>query len=144
MPSKIFVLVVALLIVVLVFRLLRSRTLREKYAVLWIVVGVGTVLLALFPGLLARATALVGFAVPSNLVFAIATLLLLAVTLQLSREISVLEDETRVLAEESAIHRLTISRLHERVGDLEKDASVRAQGSYALERDHVTRERTQS
>ncbi len=119
MPNKIFVLAVAVVIVLLVFRLLRSRALREKYAALWILVGLGTVVLAAFPGLLNHATTLLGFTVPSNLLFVISTLLLLAVSLQLSHEISVLEDETRVLAEESAIHRLTIARLHARVEALE-------------------------
>ncbi|UYG17933.1 DUF2304 domain-containing protein [Brachybacterium huguangmaarense] len=122
MPNKLFVLAVAVVIVLLVFRLLRSRALREKYAALWILVGLGTVVLAAFPGLLNQATTLLGFTVPSNLLFVISTLLLLAVSLQLSHEISVLEDETRVLAEESAIHRLTIARLHARLETLEKRA----------------------
>lgn len=131
MPNKLFVVAVAIIIVLLVFRLLRSRALREKYAALWILVGLATVVLAAFPDLLNRATTLLGFTVPSNLLFVISTLLLLAVSLQLSHEISVLEDETRVLAEESAIHRLTIARLHTRVEALERRAVGEASSDMA-------------
>ena len=34
------------------FEMLRRQRLREKYAVIWVVVAVGTVLLVIFPGLL--------------------------------------------------------------------------------------------
>lgn len=119
MPSMIVVLVVASLVVFLVLRLLRSRALREKYAALWVIVGVAVVVLVAFPGLLGAAASLLGFAVPSNLLFLLAIVLLLGVSLHLSLEISRLEDETRVLAEESAIARHTSERLALRVEALE-------------------------
>lgn len=125
MPAMIFVLVVAFLVVFLVLRLLRSRALREKYAALWVIVGVAVVVLVAFPGLLGIAASLMGFAVPSNLLFLLAIVLLLGVSLHLSLEISRLEDETRVLAEESAIARHTSERLALRVAALEaRDAEL--------------------
>lgn len=147
MPSMLFVLVVALVVVLLVLRLLRSRALREKYAALWIVVGLATVILVAFPGLLDWAADVVGFTVPSNLLFLLSVILLLAVALQLSHEISVLEDETRMLAEESAIHRLTITRLEERITALEgaREHDPRAEHPRAVrsDADHVVRERAE-
>lgn len=101
--SSMFFLIAAVIIVALVFNLLRSRKLREKYAALWVIVGLMIIILALFPGLLNWLARLVGVQVPANLLFALAIFLLLGVCLQLSLEISRVEDKTRVLAEHIAI-----------------------------------------
>jgi hypothetical protein len=86
--------------------LLRRRQLREKYAVLWMLVGTGVVVLILFPGLLEMASRALGVLVPSNLLFFGAIVLLLSVSVHQSWELSRLEDETRKLAEDLAILRL--------------------------------------
>lgn len=100
--------VLSLAIVGVVFEMLRKKKLREKYAALWLIVGVGTLVLAAFPRLLTIVTELAGVQLPSNLLFIISILLLLGVCLHLSWEISVVEDETRALAEEVAILRALI------------------------------------
>lgn len=107
--------ILALVIVVLVVEMLRRKKLREKYAVLWLVVGLATLILAAFPQLLALTARLLGVQVPSNLLFAMTILLALGVCLHLSWEISVVEDETRTLAEEAAILRTHIERLEARL-----------------------------
>ncbi|MDJ0321506.1 DUF2304 domain-containing protein [Pseudarthrobacter sp. PS3-L1] len=107
--------VLALLIVVVVIDMLRRKKLREKYAALWLVVGLATLVLAAFPQLLAIIAGMVGVQVPSNLLFAMSILLALGVCLHLSWEISVVEDETRTLAEEAAILRAHIERLETRL-----------------------------
>lgn len=103
--------VLALVIVVTVFEMLRRKKLREKYAALWLVVGLATLLLAAFPRLLESVARMLGVQVPSNLLFAMSILLALGVCLHLSWEISVVEDETRSLAEETAILRADLERL---------------------------------
>jgi hypothetical protein len=95
----------ALAIVALVVEMLRRKKLREKYAALWLIVGVATLVLAAFPQLLNIVAVMVGVQLPSNLLFAMSILMLLGVCLHLSWEISVVEDETRTLAEEVAILR---------------------------------------
>ena len=104
-----FVVVFAILIFIL--EMLRKRRLREKYAVLWIVIGLALLLLAAFPQLLFWAAALLGVHVPSNLLFAMALLLLITVCLHLSFEQSQSEDELRVLAEEVAILKTKVREL---------------------------------
>jgi hypothetical protein len=103
--------ILALAIVGVVFEMLRRKKLREKYAALWLFVGIGTLVLAAFPRLLTIVTELSGVQLPSNLLFIISILLLLGVCLHLSWEISVVEDETRTLAEEVAILRALIEAL---------------------------------
>ncbi|MBF4993653.1 DUF2304 domain-containing protein [Arthrobacter gandavensis] len=107
--------IMALLVVGSVVWLLRQRKLREKYAVLWILVGLATLILAGFPQLLTIAADLAGFALPSNLLFVLAILLPIGVCLHLSLEISVVEDETRALAEEAAILRAQLDAVQARV-----------------------------
>ena len=104
----------SLAIVGVVFEMLRRKKLREKYAALWIVVGLGTLILAAFPSLLTIVAELVGVQLPSNHLFIISILLLLGVCLHLSWEISVVEDETRTLAEEVAILRAQVEEMSAR------------------------------
>lgn len=96
-------LLVAAAVVLAVFALLRSGHLREKYAALWVFVGVSIVILACAPGILAFIAHALGFVVPSNFLFVLAIFLLLGVTLHHSLELTRLEDETRTLAENVAI-----------------------------------------
>ncbi len=103
--------VVAVLAFVLVFELLRRRRLRQKYAFLWVLVAGATVLLSIFPGALARASALLGIAVPSNLLFLVSLLILFGVSLQLSIEVGVLEEQSRRLAEEVGAMRLRLEEV---------------------------------
>lgn len=103
--------VFALAVLVLIVVLLLKRRLREKYAVLWLVIGVAFLVLALFPSLLRGLAQLVGVAVPSNLLFAMLLALLVGVCLHLSWELSTAEEEIRRVAEEVAILRAQLERL---------------------------------
>ena len=105
MRATILFLCLALLILLGVLLLLRSRKISEKYAILWIVVGLAAVVLAAYPALLGYIATAVGIQVGSNLLFALAILLLLGVAMHLSLEVSRLEDCVRRLAEEAAILR---------------------------------------
>ena len=100
----------ALVIVGLVMELVRRRQFREKYAALWIVVGVAALVLAAWPQLLVRTSEVLGVQVPSNLLFGLCIVLLLGVSLHLSWELSAVEDEVRTLAEEVALLRTAVDQ----------------------------------
>jgi hypothetical protein len=100
----------ALITLVALFEMLRRHRLREKYALIWFVIAVGVFVVALFPVLLERATSLLGLQVPANLLFFIASLVLLILTLQHSYELGRVEERTRTLAEEIALLRLEVER----------------------------------
>ena len=102
--------VAALATIAAIVHLLRRRRLREKYALLWLIVGAGVLLVAFLPVLLEVAAETLGVRTPSNLLFFVASLVLLVVSVQLSTEVSRLEDETRCLAEEIAIVKLALDR----------------------------------
>ncbi|MBW1639928.1 DUF2304 domain-containing protein [Microbacterium resistens] len=109
----------AVIILAIVFWMLLARRLREKYAVMWIVIAVCVLILGLFPGLLVWATGLLGVQVPANLLFSLAIVLLLGVSLHLSWELSHTEDEMRRVAEEAALARTELERLSLRIDQLE-------------------------
>ena len=93
----------AVAIIAWVLWMLLTRRLREKFAVLWLVLGLLVLILGLFPGLLEAATKALGVQLPVNLLFAAAIFVLLGVALHQSWELSQSEDEARRLAEEVAI-----------------------------------------
>jgi hypothetical protein len=100
--------IVAVAAFLLIFELMRRRRLRQKYAFLWVLVAGATVLLAVFPGALAQASGVLGIAVPSNLLFLVSLVILFGVSLQLSIEVGVLEEQSRRLAEEVGALRLRL------------------------------------
>jgi len=101
----------AVVVLGLMLELLRRRQLSEKYAALWLIVGLGVLILLIAPGLLNWASEALGFEVPANLLFLLALTLLLGVSVHLSWELSRLEDETRSLAEELALLRSRVEEL---------------------------------
>lgn len=90
--------------------LLRRRQLKEKYAVLWIIVGAGMLLLAAWPGLLDMTARALDIKSGPNLLLFVAALLLILVCVHLSWEVSRLEDRSRALAEEIGLLRLELDR----------------------------------
>ena len=110
MRAIVFFCVLTVVILISVFLLLRSLKLKEKYAVLWALVGLTCLILVAFPKLLIKAAHLVGIQVGSNLLFTLAILLLIGICLQLSLEVSSHEDKLRRLAEEVAILRAQLDQ----------------------------------
>jgi len=108
--------IVVVAILFFVFEMLRRQKLREKYAVLWIIIGLGTLLLAAFPKLLEWASGVLGIQVPANLLFITTLVLLVGVCLHLSREQSQAEDEVRILCEEVALLKVELDALRRAVG----------------------------
>lgn len=99
----VFVLVVALVNVAVMLELVRRRQLREKYALLWLAVGLGGIVIAVGRSLVDRLARAVGVDYGASVVFLGAILFLLLVCMHLSWEVSRLEARTRTLAEELAL-----------------------------------------
>ena len=91
--------------------LLRRRQLKEKYAVLWLGVGIGMFVIGAFPFLLNKIADVAGVKDPPNLLLFAASLLLLAVCVHLSWESSRMEEKARTLAEELALLRQKVDAL---------------------------------
>ena len=114
MSGYLFAVGLSVLVVGLLFYLLRTRRIREKYAGIWIALASAVVIVSIFPQLAFWLSRVFGVDTPVNLVFATAFVVLLLVCIQLSAEVSNLEEETRTLAEEIALLRLEVTDLAER------------------------------
>ena len=93
-----------MLLLLVVFELIRSRRLRERYALLWLLTGV--VLLALSAWRDGLNTIAGWFGVtgyPPAVLFAVATLFVLLVLLHYSTVISRLSDQNTILAQRIAL-----------------------------------------
>ena len=114
MTATILAIVASIVTFVFVFLLLRRGVLREKYAVLWLLVSGVALVLALTPGALRWVSDTLGVQTPSNLLFFVTVVLLVLVSVQLSYELSRHEMRIRRLAEEVAL-------LHRRLDDQYRD-----------------------
>jgi len=106
-----FALALTAIVVLFVLLLLRTRRLREKYAAIWLILAAVVLVLAVFPDLALWVAGLVGVETPVNLLFSSAIVVLLAVCIQLSSEVSALEEETRTVAEELALLAERVDRI---------------------------------
>lgn len=109
----------ALVLNIFIFWLLRRGILQEKFAALWLLVAAVLLLLAIFPSILINLAAWLGVVVPANLLFFLAGLTLLAVSIQLSFEIGRVEGRTRRLAEDLALLRTEVADLKRDQGNRE-------------------------
>jgi hypothetical protein len=102
---EIVAMTVAIGYLLFVMALVRRRQLREKYALLWLAVGIIIVLLTAARSVGDRVAQALGFAYAPSALFLFSIVFLMAVAAHLSWEVSRLEDKTRRLAEEIALLR---------------------------------------
>ena len=96
--------IASLLLLLVVFELIRSRRLRERYALLWLLTGVVLFVLSAWRGGLNTIAAWVGVETyPPAILFAVASLFILAVLLHYSTVISKLSDQNVILAQRLAL-----------------------------------------
>ncbi|UZJ24570.1 DUF2304 domain-containing protein [Rhodococcus antarcticus] len=106
-----FALILAVATVLLIGWLLRTRRLREKYAFLWLALAVGICALGAFPRALFAVAVFSGVETPVNVLFSGAIVVLLLVAVQLSAELSQLEEEMRTVAESVALLQVRVDEL---------------------------------
>ena len=104
--------IASLLLLLVVFELIRSRRLRERYALLWLLTAVVMLVFSLWRGGLGRVSSAIGVAYPPTALLAIGSLFILVVLLHYSTVISRLSDQNVLLAQRLA---LLEQELHEGV-----------------------------
>lgn len=97
---QVFLGAVSLVVMVLTLELARRRQLREKYALLWLTVAVGVLVLGWSRGTVDALSLALGIAYGPTTLFLFGILFLLLVVAHLTYEVSRLEDRSRRLAEE--------------------------------------------
>lgn len=95
----------------IVIEMLRRRSLRERHAIWWLIAGIFALIVSVFPVTLEWTARQLGIAVPTNLVFFVSIAVLFFVCLQNSSELTSLEEKNRVLAEQSALLSIRVTKL---------------------------------
>jgi hypothetical protein len=95
--------IAAVILLIVILELIRSRRLQERYALLWLLTGIVILILAIWRGLLSRLAGLVGIAYPPSALFVLAAFFVLVVLLHYSTVISKLSDQNRILAQRLAL-----------------------------------------
>lgn len=95
--------IVAGILLLVIFELIRSRRLQERYALLWLLTGVVIFILAVWRGLLGKVSDLVGIAYPPSALFVLAAFFILLVLLHYSTVISRLSEQNTTLAQRLAL-----------------------------------------
>jgi Uncharacterized conserved protein (DUF2304) len=105
-PLKISIIasIASLVLLFVVLELIRSRRLRERYALLWLLTGVVLLVLSAWRSGLNTIAGWVGVETyPPAILFAVAALFILAVLLHYSTVISGLSDQNSILAQRIAL-----------------------------------------
>ena len=103
--------IASILLILVVFELIRSRRLRERYALLWLATGVVLLVLSVWRGGLNTIAGWLGVtSYPPAVLFAVATLFIFLVLLHYSTVISRLTDENVDLAQRIALLEERLSR----------------------------------
>jgi hypothetical protein len=95
--------IASLLLLVIVFELIRSHRLRERYALLWLLTATVSLVLALWRDGLGKIADAAGISYPPSALFVLVSIFLLLVLLHYSTVISQLSDESRILAQRLAL-----------------------------------------
>jgi hypothetical protein len=95
--------IAAVILLLVILELIRSRRLQERYALLWLLTAIVILVLSVWRGLLSRLADLVGIAYPPSALFVLASFFVLTVLLHYSTVISQLSDQNRILAQRLAI-----------------------------------------
>jgi hypothetical protein len=93
----------ALALLAVIFELIRSRRLQERYALLWLLTGTVILVLALWRGALAALAGAVGIHYPPSALFVVGSAFILVVLLHYSTVISELSERNTTLAQRLAL-----------------------------------------
>ena len=106
--------IVSLILVLVVFELIRSRRLRERYALLWLLTGAVLVVLSAWRGGLNTIAGWLGVrGYPPAVLFAVGLLFVILVLLHYSTVISRLSDQNVILAQRLALLEERLTRRRE-------------------------------
>lgn len=108
--QKVFAIMMAVSIFIVIIELVRKRRLREEYSWLWLMTGSIIILLALWYNLLKWITSLIGAILPTSTLFLFGLIFLMLISLHYSIKISHLTDQVKELAQQLAILRNEIER----------------------------------
>jgi hypothetical protein len=115
----VFASIAAAIFLLVIFELIRSRRLQERYALLWLVTGSVILLLSVWRDALRLVSEQIGIAYPPSALFIVGFLFILVVLLHYSTVISELAERNVRLAQDIALVEERL-RMHEQAAERER------------------------
>ncbi|MEO6463703.1 MAG: DUF2304 domain-containing protein [Candidatus Eisenbacteria bacterium] len=112
--TRVFVILVGVVILFFILDLVRKKQLREQYALLWILTSVVLCLSAVFIGGVEKLSQMVGIYYPPAFLFLIAILMILVLQFHFSTVISNLRDQNKALIQDVGILASEVKALREK------------------------------
>lgn len=122
--ARLFAVVLGFAVLLFVINLVRTKKLKEEFALLWLLTGIVLVLTPLFIDYLDMLAYALGIEYPPALIFVLAIISLLLVLFQFSMRISRFSEQIKVLIQELALLRVRLEDL-ERIAPRLRDAQSR-------------------
>nr|MBC7244105.1 DUF2304 domain-containing protein [Chloroflexota bacterium] len=115
--ARLFAIVLGLAVLLFVINLVRTRKLKEEFALLWLLTGVVLVLTPLFIDYLDMLAYTLGIEYPPALIFVLAIISLLFILFQFSMRFSRMSDQIKVLIQELALLQARLEVLEQKASD---------------------------
>ena len=100
----------------LIFELVRTKRLKEKYSLIWLVAGLFLLALSIFKGFLDTLGYLMGIYYSPSAFFLLAFLFLMLITVQFSVVLSKHSERNKILTQELALLRFKVDELEKNTG----------------------------
>ncbi len=110
---RIIIMVVILVGLIAMINMIRKRSLELKYALTWIVLGIGMFVAVLVPGLLDNIATFFGIYNPMNMVFFLGFIFSLVLIFVLTMSLSRNSDRVRKMAQKTALNEYRIRKIEE-------------------------------
>jgi hypothetical protein len=122
--ARLFAVVLGLTVLLFVINLVRTKKLKEEFALLWLLTGIVLVLTPLLIDYLDKVAYALGIEYPPALIFVLAIISVLLVLFQFSMRLSRFSEQIKVLTQELALLRVRLEDL-ERTAPCPADAETR-------------------
>ncbi|CAH1207947.1 hypothetical protein PAECIP111891_03129 [Paenibacillus allorhizoplanae] len=116
--------VFSLILMSTVFMMVRARRLREKYALVWFVIGIFTLIMSMFTNLMEWFSKLLGIDYAPSAFFAILIASAYLLLLNTSISISGLKLHNKALTQELGLTKLRLEELEKKSNEEEKSSNI--------------------
>jgi hypothetical protein len=104
--QRIFALFLGICIFIVIIEMVRRRRLGEEYSFLWLLIGLGIVVLVLWQNFLEWLTYLIGAMAPTTTIFIFGLVIMILINLHFSVKITKLSRQVKELTQQIAIFKI--------------------------------------
>jgi hypothetical protein len=133
--ARLFFILLGVLVLVFVINLVRTKKLKEEYALLWLLMAVTLVVAPLFIDLIDTISYAIGIDYPPAFLIVIALICFALIFFQFSVTISRFSEQIKALSQDLALTRKRLRDLEEQLDDGNRDAVDGRETDVALEGD---------